>query len=144
MKSNSKGKEQKDRVKEFRDAVWRHYRKNGRHALPWRKTRDAYQILVSEIMLQQTQVERVVPLYKKFLKQFPKVRALAEAPLAAVLRAWQGLGYNRRAKFLHEAAKDVVLRHAGIVPREYEALIALSGIGTYTAAAVRALPQGLE
>ena len=75
----------------FKKAVWEHYRKHGRHALPWRKTRDPYRVLVSEVMLQQTQVDRVVPFYTGFLKRFPTIRALARAPLGDVLRAWQGL-----------------------------------------------------
>jgi A/G-specific adenine glycosylase len=89
-------------------------------------------------MLQQTQVDRVIPYYRSFLKTFPNVRALAKAPLSDVLRAWQGLGYNRRAKYLHEAAKAIVARHSGAGPREKEKLMALPGIGPYTAAAVRA------
>ncbi len=122
----------------FKKTVRSHYRAHGRHTLPWRKTRDPYKILVSEIMLQQTQVERVIPFYRAFLKQFPTARALAKAQRSAVIRQWQGLGYNRRAKYLHEAAKEIVARHAGKVPREYRALVTLPGVGAYTAAAVRA------
>ena len=92
----------------FRAVVWRYYRAHGRHELPWRKTHDVYKVLVSEIMLQQTQVERVLPLYKKFIKQFPTAKKLANAPLTEVLKAWQGLGYNRRAKSLREAAQQLV------------------------------------
>lgn len=132
----------------FKRAVWAHYKKHGRHDLPWRPTSlkatkdkqnlDPYKILVSEVMLQQTQVERVIPFYKNFLKQFPNVRALAEAPLAEVLIAWQGLGYNRRAKMLHQAAKEVVEKHKGTFPRRREGLEQLPGIGPYTAGAVAA------
>lgn len=122
----------------FRKLVWAHYKKEGRHDLPWRKTKDPYKILVSEVMLQQTQVERVIPFYKNFLKQFPNVRALASAPLAEVLRAWQGLGYNRRAKMLHQAAKEVVEKHGGKFPKTRAELKALPGIGPYTAGAVAA------
>ena len=106
--------------------------------MPWRKTRDPYKILVSEIMLQQTQVKRVIEFYAAFTKRFPTVQKLARAPLSEVLKVWQGLGYNRRAKYLHEAAKAIVARHAGHVPRSHEALVALPGIGAYTASAVRA------
>ncbi len=87
-------------------------------------------------MLQQTQVERVVPYYKSFLKKFPSARALAKAPLAEVLGVWQGLGYNRRAKMLHAAAKEVVKR--GAFPKSVSELEALSGVGPYTARAVAA------
>lgn len=83
------------------------YKKSGRSHLPWRKTKDPYKILVSELMLQQTQVSRVIPKYESFLKKFPDWQSLAKAPLSDVLKEWQGLGYNRRAKFLHEAAKVV-------------------------------------
>ena len=92
----------------FRSLVLAHYEQKGRHDLPWRKTKDAYRILVSEVMLQQTQVERAIPFYTAFLASFPTVQALAEAPLSSVLQHWQGLGYNRRAKMLHDAAKKVV------------------------------------
>lgn len=122
----------------FRNLVLAHYKKHGRHDLPWRKTRDAYHILVSEVMLQQTQVERVLPFYKAFLKEFPDVRALANAPLARVLIRWQGLGYNRRAKMLHEAAKVVTKDYAAKLPKTVEALEKLPGVGHYTARAVAA------
>jgi len=124
--------------KRFRDLVWEHYETRGRHGLPWRKTRDPYRVLVSEVMLQQTQVERVVPYYEAFLETFPTVRALADAPLSSVLSRWQGLGYNRRAKMLHEAAKAVVLDHGGKVPTSVSALESLPGVGHYTARAVAA------
>lgn len=122
------------RIRAFRTIVWKHYKEHGRHELPWRKTRDPYRILVSEIMLQQTQVERVIPYYKVFLKKFPSVRALARAPLSAVLIGWQGLGYNRRAKMLHMAGKAIVNQRR--FPDTPEALEALPGIGPYTARAV--------
>ena len=127
-----------DDVSRFRRVVWAHYKKHGRHALPWRDTRDPYKILVSEVMLQQTQVERVLPFYALFTKRFPTVRALAEAPLSEVLRAWQGLGYNRRAKHLHAAAKAVVGEYAGHFSTTVEGLEALPGVGPYTARAVAA------
>ena len=96
---------------------------------PWRHTRDPYRILVSEIMLQQTQASRVVPFYIRFIKKFPTAKALAKAPLSRVLTAWQGLGYNRRAKYLHEAAK--IIGREGFGGR-------LPGVGPYTRAAVDA------
>lgn len=118
----------------FKALVWRYYRAHGRHNLPWRKTKDPYRILVSEVMLQQTQVERVIPLYKKFIKQFPTAKKLAAAPLSAVLKSWQGLGYNRRAKMLQEAARELLMRKISTVPE----LEALPGVGPYTARAVAA------
>lgn len=105
-----------------------HYATHGRD-LPWRHTRDPYKILVSEMMLQQTQVERVIGFYKKFLKEFPTARKLAEAPLSEVLVGWQGLGYNRRGKFLHQAAK--IITKDGFGGK-------LPGVGPYTAAAIDA------
>jgi len=123
---------------QFREVVWTHYTQHGRHDLPWRKTTDPYKIVVSEMMLQQTQVSRVLPKYKAFVKQWRSARALANAPLSAVLEAWQGLGYNRRAKSLHECAKQVVQEHDGRWPRTYAELLKLPGIGPYTAGAVMA------
>lgn len=110
------------------------YETDGRHDLPWRHTRDPYRVLVSELMLQQTQVPRVIPKYRAFLKAFPTVRALAQAPRSDVLRAWQGLGYNSRAIRLHELAKAIDGRE---FPKTNAELRALPGIGPYTAGAVR-------
>jgi A/G-specific adenine glycosylase len=131
-KKPSLTKEEKDFIK----TVYRHYKTSGRHDLPWRKTTNPYRILVSEIMLQQTQVTRVEPKYKEFLKQFPTAKHLANATLGDVLRAWQGLGYNRRAKFLQQAAGAVVSTHKGVWPKTVEELRQLPGIGSYTAGAV--------
>lgn len=114
------------------------YKKDGRSYLPWRKTKNPYKILVSEMMLQQTQVERVIPKYTAFLQAFPTVTTLAEAPLSEVLALWSGLGYNRRAKFLHQAAKAVVGEHTGLFPKQVAELEKLPGIGPYTARAVAA------
>lgn len=111
------------------------YRAN-RRDLPWRRTCDPYRILVSEVMLQQTQVDRVIPKYHAFLECFPTLQALADAPTADVIRAWSGLGYNRRAVNLQRAAQAVVERHGRVMPRERAALEALPGIGRYTAGAV--------
>lgn len=124
------------RIAAVRTAVWGYWNKSGRHTLPWRKTRDPYKILVSEMMLQQTQVSRVIEKYKEFLKAFPSVRALARAPLSDVLRVWSGLGYNRRAKYLHDAAREIVGAYKG---NFREALRGgLPGVGPYTRPAVEA------
>jgi len=104
--------------------------------LPWRRTRDSYRIWLSEIMLQQTRVAAVIPYYERFLETFPDVQALARAETDLVLANWAGLGYYSRARNLQSAAKEIVARHAGNFPREYEAALALPGIGRYTAAAV--------
>lgn len=135
-------------TRHFRNIVWAHYKKSGRHDLPWRQTRDPYKILVSEIMLQQTPVERVVPLYKKFIKRFPTAETLASAPLSAALRHWQGLGLNRRAKLLREAARHLAdapsffprlnLGKRFNLGKNLERLEALPGVGPYTARAVAA------
>lgn len=106
--------------------------------LPWRHRRDPWQILVAEVMLQQTQAERVVPKWDDFLDRFPTPFDCAEASLADVLRLWQGLGYPRRARNLHEAARTIVRRHGGRLPDDLEALLLLPGVGPYTARAVLA------
>ncbi|MCX8007839.1 MAG: A/G-specific adenine glycosylase [Coriobacteriia bacterium] len=129
-------------LRQFREAVLEHYRQHGRD-LPWRSTRDPYAILVSEVMLQQTQVSRVVPKYEEFLRAFPTVQALADAPLAEVLRVWSGLGYNRRAKALHEAARKILEEHGGTVPCSYAELRMLPGVGHATAAQVLAFAYGV-
>ena len=108
----------------------------GHRQLPWRQTRDPYRILVSEIMLQQTQAERVEPKYHAFLEQFPTLHALADAPSGAVIRAWSGLGYNRRALHLQRACRVVVAEQRGVMPRTVEELKLLPGVGAYTAGAV--------
>jgi A/G-specific adenine glycosylase len=104
--------------------------------LPWRNTRDPYFIWVSEVMLQQTQVDTVIPYYHRFLKQFPTIEALAKASLQEVLKAWENMGYYARARHLHAAAQEVVKRMGGMVPNTWDRLIGLPGIGTYTAAAI--------
>jgi A/G-specific adenine glycosylase len=115
----------------FRRRVLSWYRRCGRD-LPWRRTRDPYRVLVSEVMLQQTQVSRVLPAYRRFLRRFQSLRGLARAPLGEVLREWSGLGYNRRARDLHRIAR---MRSAGL-PRTAAGLDALPGVGAYTASAV--------
>ncbi len=115
-----------------------------RRDLPWRRTRDPWRILVSEVMLQQTQVGRVVPHYERFVEAFPTAAHCGRAGPAAVVRLWSGLGYNRRALNLHRAATALVADHGGAVPREDAALRALAGVGPYTARAVRAFAFGDE
>ncbi len=112
--------------------------------LPWRRRRTAYRVLVAEVMLQQTRVDQAAPYYRRFLRAFPSTRALAAAPEAAVLKAWEGLGYYRRARQLQAAACAVVRRPGGRFPRTLEGLRALPGVGPYTAAAVGSLALGLE
>ena len=114
----------------FRGRILSWYRRSGRD-LPWRRTHDPYRVLLSEVTLQQTQVSRVVPAYRRFLRRFPTLRALSRAPLGDVLREWSGLGYNRRARDLHRIA-----RMGSALPRTVAALDALPGIGAYTASAV--------
>lgn len=121
----------------FKRAVRSHYSAHKR-TFPWRKTNNPYRILVSEVMLQQTQVERVVSYYKIFLKQFPTIKTLAEASLRDVLFLWQGLGYNRRAKALRETAQIIIEKHNGKIPTTRDELKALPGIGPYIAGAVLA------
>ncbi|MFM2374478.1 MAG: hypothetical protein RLZZ234_473 [Candidatus Parcubacteria bacterium] len=128
----------------FRKIVYAYYKAHGRHDLPWRQTIDPYAILVSEIMLQQTQVDRVLPFYTRFLERFPDVQALHKAPLGDVFRVWQGLGYNRRAKLLHECAHVLVREHRGIFPQTTSELQALPGIGPYTAHAIVAFAFNQE
>jgi A/G-specific adenine glycosylase len=125
----------------FADDMWTHYRQWGRHDLPWRCPEangqfDPYKILASELMLQQTQVGRVIPKYEAFLARFPDVTTLAGATLADVLVAWSGLGYNRRAKYLWQAAQQIV--EHGSFPQTMEGLVTLPGVGRNTAGAVLA------
>ncbi len=124
----------------FRTLIWRQYRAHGRRDLPWRHTRDLYRILVSEVMLQQTQVGRVLPFYARFVKKFPTAKRLAQAPLSEVLKSWQGLGYNRRAKLLHRAAKEILRRKSFTVAE----LEALPGVGPYTARAISAFAYNTD
>jgi len=125
-----------------RAALLRWYRVHHRD-LPWRRTRDPYAIWVSEIMLQQTRVETVIPFFERFLARFPTVGALARARETAVLTAWSGLGYYRRARNLHRGARLVVREHAGAVPQSLDGLRALPGIGAYTAAAIASIAFGV-
>lgn len=128
-------------VKSFQKKVWDFYTAHGRHDLPWRPPQlkeksgkiDMYPIMVSEIMLQQTQVSRVLPKFENWMKKFPSIEALAQASRKEVLTLWQGLGYTRRAKFLHEAAQGILKNG---VPKTVQELEDLPGIGHYTARAI--------
>ena len=120
---------------QFQQRLSQWYHRHGRD-LPWRRTTDPYAILVSEIMLQQTQVERVLEFYRRFLARFPTLAALAAASVEEVIEAWQGLGYYRRARNLHLAAQHIVEQHQGVFPDTFEAVAALPGVGRYTAGAV--------
>lgn len=120
----------------FQAQILTYYKHSGRQNLPWRKTKNAYKILVSEVMLQQTQVARVLEKYPKFLKAFPNVAALADASLGDVLRVWQGMGYNRRARYLREITQKIMSEYKGHVPKTEEELRTLPGIGHYTANAI--------
>jgi A/G-specific adenine glycosylase len=112
------------------------YRQYGRHDLPWQKRKTGYRVWVSEIMLQQTQVKTVIPYYEKFMRRFPTLTALAQAPIDDVLQHWAGLGYYARARNLHKAAQTIVQDYAGRFPQRAETLTTLSGIGESTAAAI--------
>ena len=126
-----------DAVFRFRAIIYGHYAKNGRD-LPWRHTTDPYCILVSEIMLQQTQVLRVLKKYPEFIAAFPDCDALASAPLSAVLAAWQGMGYNRRAIALVRCAAKMRDEYSGTLPRDSELLATFPGIGNATARSIMA------
>lgn len=124
-------------VAEFQSMILDFYRQEGR-SFPWRETRDPYAILVSELMLQQTQTERVVPKYLAWLEAFPTAADLAAAPFPQVLAAWSGLGYNRRAGYLQSACRQVVQELGGVFPSTAKELQRLKGVGAYTAGAVAA------
>lgn len=119
-------------VSQFQKIVLNYYASYGR-SFPWRKTKNPYKILVSEIMLQQTQAPRVVEKYSSFLKRFPTIEKLAKASTISVLKEWQGLGYNRRGLNLKHLAEEVVKNYGGIIPKNYKQLISLPGIGPATA-----------
>ncbi|HNV85500.1 MAG TPA: A/G-specific adenine glycosylase [Candidatus Omnitrophota bacterium] len=118
------------------------FRKNKRD-LPWRKTADPYKIWISEIMLQQTQVKTATPYYERWLREFPDIRALARAPLSAVLKKWEGLGYYTRAKNIHQAAKIIAGNYRGKFPDSFDQIHALPGIGRYTAGAIASIAFGI-
>lgn len=124
----------------FQKIVWDYYhnhdQNSARHTLPWRKEITPYKVWISEVMLQQTQVDRVVSFFKNWMKQFPTIKSLANASQVDLLRHWKGLGYNSRALRLKKAAQEIVARHRGIFPKTYEEILELPGIGPYTAGAI--------
>lgn len=122
-------------IKVFQKTILDWYRENKRN-LPWRKTKDPYRILVSEVMLQQTQVARVIPKYREFLKAFPHITSLATASDATLMGVWAGLGYWRRAKYLKETSQIILNKYGGIFPKNIKDLGQLPGIGPYTAGAI--------
>ena len=128
---------------EFAKSVLAWYADHQR-ALPWRGVRDPYRVWVSEVMLQQTQVETVKPYYRRWLKRFPTLRALAAASQPEVLALWEGLGYYARARNFHRAAQKIVADHGGRIPRTVEGLLELPGVGRYTAAAIASIAFGAD
>lgn len=138
--------------KAFIQTVYKYYEKHGRHNLPWRTPAlkmnregeiDPYAILVSEVMLQQTQVDRVIPKYQAFMKKFPTAKKLSQSKLSSVLALWSGLGYNRRAKFLKLAAEKISKKYAEKFPRSRTEIDSLPGVGDYTAGAICAFAFNL-
>lgn len=124
-------------IEEFQGVVWEYYKEHGRH-MPWREDPSPYKVLVSELMLQQTQVSRVIPKFDAFMYTCPNIAVLAEKSLAEVLELWSGLGYNRRAKYLHQAAQTIMSDFDGVIPDDFNQLIKLPGIGKNTAGAIMA------
>ena len=122
-------------IETFQKRIFDYYRKHGR-SFPWRETNDPYAILVSEVMLQQTQAKRVAPFFNRWMKQFPTAKTLAHAPLRKILRAWNGLGYNRRALHLKRASEMIVQEYEGAIPPNLSKIDALPGVGPYTAGAI--------
>jgi A/G-specific adenine glycosylase len=125
----------------FRQRLLTWYRRHGRD-LPWRKTDDPYHILVSEIMLQQTQVDRVLPKYAEWLEKYPSFEALASAPEGEVTKAWYPLGYNIRPKRLQSIAREAVANYGGRLPADEDTLLSFKGIGAYTAGAIQSFAFG--
>jgi A/G-specific adenine glycosylase len=125
----------------FRARLLAWYRANGRD-LPWRRTDDPYHILVSEVMLQQTQVDRVLPKYEEWLRKYPSLTCLADAPVDEVAAAWRPLGYNIRPRRLHAIARESVTRYGGTLPSDEATLLSFKGIGAYTSGAIRSFAFG--
>jgi A/G-specific adenine glycosylase len=130
-----------DARQRFRRRLIAWYGANGRD-LPWRRTSDPYHILVSEVMLQQTQVDRVLPKYHEWLEKFPSLEALAAAPEHDVTEAWRPLGYNIRPRRLHAIARESIARYGGRLPSDEDTLLSFKGIGAYTAGAIRSFAFG--
>jgi A/G-specific adenine glycosylase len=122
----------------FQKQVWDYYKQHARTILPWRKSINPYRIWISEVMLQQTQADRVVAFFKNWIKQFPTIKSLVVASQVDLLRAWKGLGYNSRALRLKKAAQIIMDDHRGVFPKDYEDILQLPGIGPYTAGAITA------
>jgi A/G-specific adenine glycosylase len=133
--SNSMVQTQNRDLRNFQHSIWQFYQEH-RRTFAWRLTQNPYHILISEVMLQQTQTYRVEPKYERFVHELPNFESLASAQLHTVLTLWQGLGYNRRGKYLHELAQHVVTKHQGILPQTPEELLTLPGIGKATAASI--------
>lgn len=129
--------------RKFQKKILDFYKNHGREHLPWRKNQAPYVVFVSEFMLQQTQVERVIPLFEKFIAEIPNIEKLARVNQPKLLKLWQGLGYNTRALRLQKAAQGIWKNHAGIIPKEKEHLLTLPGVGPYTAAAIRVFAYNL-
>ena len=131
-------KKQTDLIRSFKKTIRDFEKKYGQRRFPWRETTDPYRIMVSELMLQQTQTDRVVPKYLVFIEKFPTAKKLADAPQSEIVKLWSGLGYNRRALFLKRAVEIVTKEYDGVFPATIEGLQRLPGIGPYTAAAIYA------
>lgn len=131
------GEDPSTEFKKFKTLIKNYYKKYGR-ALPWRTDGTPYTVFVSEIMLQQTQVSRVLQKYPEFIKRFPDFASLAAASLKEIYTVWQGMGYNRRAKYLKLASEVIIAHYHGILPKTYEALVRLPGIGNATASSILA------
>ncbi|HMQ10092.1 MAG TPA: A/G-specific adenine glycosylase [Oligoflexia bacterium] len=129
------------KLKNFQKNLMSWYKKYARD-LPWRRTKNPYYIWLSEVMLQQTQVKTVIPYYEKFIQTFPTLKDLAYAPEDKLMQYWQGLGYYRRAKHLHQAAKQIIAEHNGHLPKTAQELIKLKGFGEYTSASVASIAFG--
>lgn len=127
---------------QFQKTIWNHYQSHGRHDLPWRKNITPYRIAVSEIMLQQTQVDRVIPFFKRWMRSFPSWKKLASSSTREVLAHWKGLGYNSRGLRLHKLAQIVTEEYHGRLPYDTATLLSLPGIGPYTASAIRIFAYG--
>ena len=130
-------------IKNFQNNLIQWYEENGRD-LPWRHTKDPYAIWVSEIMLQQTQVDTVKPYFLRFIETLPTVESLANAEEDVAFKLWEGLGYYRRIRHMQEAAQDIVANYQGIFPNTYDTIIKLKGIGNYTASAISSIAFGIE
>ena len=122
----------------FQQSLIRWFRTNQR-PLPWRKHYEPYEVWVSEIMLQQTQMDTALPYFKRWMEAFPTIDALAKADSKKVLKLWEGLGYYSRARNIHESAKHLVQKHAGVFPEDYEKILSIKGVGRYTAGAIASI-----